>query len=174
MKTFDIIVAHDKNNGIGRQQDLPWKLKEDLQRFKKITCQTQDPSLINAVIMGRKTWESLPQSFRPLPQRKNVVLSQTLSTTPHKETLLYGELNQAIESLSQDKHIEKLFVIGGGQLYQQAIHHPQCQNLWVTLIHNTFDCDTFFPTYPKEFQLKDESILMSSDSLQYQFLLFSK
>ena len=75
---FDLIVAADQNLGIGLNGDLPWKLKGDLKYFRNLTIQTQDRNKINAVIMGRTTWESIPDKFRPLPNRLNIILSNSL------------------------------------------------------------------------------------------------
>ena len=73
---FSIILAIDSNNWLGKNNDLAWKLKSDMQYFKKITTQTQQENKQNAVIMGRKTWESIPEKFRPLPDRKNFLLTR--------------------------------------------------------------------------------------------------
>src|SRR3989338_11120601 len=76
MAPFNIIVAVDAKNGIGKKGGLPWSLPADLKHFKKITFNTTDESKMNAVVMGRKTWDSIPAKFRPLPGRLNVVLTR--------------------------------------------------------------------------------------------------
>lgn len=75
MRDFDIIVATSSNLGIGMEGYLPWKIQKDMDSFKKITTSTNNPRLKNACIMGRKTWQSLPPKYRPLPNRVNVILS---------------------------------------------------------------------------------------------------
>src|ERR1700733_8282193 len=76
MDMFDIVVACDINRGIGYNNTLPWRLSGDMKHFRNLTSTTSDPSKQNAVIMGRKTWQSLPESNRPLPKRFNIVLSR--------------------------------------------------------------------------------------------------
>ena len=73
---FSLIVAMDSQNGIGKNGQLPWHLPADLKHFKEITCTVRDPKKQNVVLMGRKTWDSIPEKFRPLPGRINVVLTR--------------------------------------------------------------------------------------------------
>src|SRR5262245_10605196 len=75
MVPFDIVVATDMNSGIGKDGQLPWNLPGDLRHFKDVTSRAKSPLKKNAVIMGRKTWEALPDKFRPLPGRVNLVLT---------------------------------------------------------------------------------------------------
>lgn len=77
MKTFSLVVASTQKGGIGLNGNLPWKkIPGDMAFFRKVTSTTTDPTLQNAVIMGRKTWESIPSKFRPLPGRLNVILTR--------------------------------------------------------------------------------------------------
>lgn len=75
--TFQIVVAATRKLGIGKAGTMPWKLPGDMAYFKELTMRTADPAKQNAVVMGRKTWESIPPKFRPLPGRVNVVLSRS-------------------------------------------------------------------------------------------------
>ena len=99
-----LIWAQDQNGGIGKNGNLPWHISEDLRNFKKIT-------LDSAVIMGRKTWESLP--IKPLPNRINIVLSKTMET----EALTFKSYKQCMEYL-KNNNIPKVFIIGGRSVYQ--------------------------------------------------------
>jgi len=81
-KPFSLVVAATQRGGIGLNNSIPWKLSTDMKFFKKVTSTTTDASKLNAVIMGRKTWDSIPQKFRPLPGRLNIVL--TRSSTENK------------------------------------------------------------------------------------------
>lgn len=139
MKPFSIIVAVSTNNGIGKNGKLPWKNKEDMQFFKNKTCKVEDPLKQNVVIMGRHTFESL--GMNPLPNRKNIVITshkyESVSTMP--------SLTMALKSLDTDDLIERIFIIGGERLYNEAINHPSCHNLYVNYINLDVECDTFFP-----------------------------
>jgi dihydrofolate reductase/thymidylate synthase len=75
-KTFDIIVAATKDWGIGKNGGIPWRLRGDMNYFRKITTETKNPQLRNCCIMGRKTYFSIPEKFRPLPDRLNVIISR--------------------------------------------------------------------------------------------------
>src|SRR3990172_2849902 len=128
---FSIIAAADKKMGIGIGNKLPWKLAGDLKYFSETTTKAS-PGKMNAVIMGRKTWESLPEKHRPLAGRLNVVLSRNELPLPDG-VLRASSLDDAFEKLSAPpRHegglrradVDEVFVIGGASLDEQAIHHP--------------------------------------------------
>lgn len=121
---FQIVVAATRSMGIGIDGHLPWKLPTDMKFFKKITSYTASSSKKNAVIMGRNTWESIPEKFRPLPGRLNVVLSRTIKTIDsHDDVIVSESLDAALALLASQPHstiVESIFVIGGGQVYRSA------------------------------------------------------
>jgi dihydrofolate reductase len=123
-----LIAAVARNRGIGLAGKLPWHLPDDLRRFKRITSG-------HTVLMGRKTWEALG---RPLPHRRNVVLSRT--PVPGAET--YASIDAARAALSQE---EWVFVIGGGEIYRQTL--PLADLLYLTIVDKDVEADTFFPEY---------------------------
>ena len=127
-KTFDIIVAHTRKSlGIGYENKLPWNhIKEDMKRFAKITTTVSDPSKQNAVIMGSNTWESLPSNSRPLPNRKNIIISISLDIN-NNETKTFPCLDSALNYSYNHEQIEKSFVIGGGMVYNEAIKRERGQ-----------------------------------------------
>ena len=85
--TFQLVVAATRKLGIGKAGSMPWKLPGDMAYFKEITSRTADPGKQNAVIMGRKTWESIPSKFRPLPGRINVVLTRGAAGSENSSAL---------------------------------------------------------------------------------------
>jgi dihydrofolate reductase/thymidylate synthase len=136
MKTFSIIAAiHKESRGIGLNGKLPWHLPEDLKRFKALT-------LNGTVIMGRKTWESLPKA---LPNRLNIVITKNPSmyTNVEGSVVFVDNIDSALQ-LAQSN----IFVIGGEEIYKQTINRRDCTRLYLTLVNNvTSEFDTYFPEF---------------------------
>ncbi len=128
-----LIAAIANNNCIGKGGKLPWHVPEDLAYFKKITKGT-------VVIMGRKTWESIPTAFRPLPHRTNVVLTSQEGYAVPKGVEVYQELAKALDA----HRAENIMIIGGATIYNQTI--DKADTLYITYIHETVHGDAFFPT----------------------------
>jgi dihydrofolate reductase/thymidylate synthase len=147
---FAIVVAADQDRGIGRENDLPWpKLPGDLAHFKRLTTMTRDHRHRNAVIMGRRTWDSVPPRYRPLAGRLNVVVSHGAPLVPdgvHVAT----SLDRAIATATAAQ-AETIYVVGGGQLYRDAVADPRCAVIYYTRIDGRFPCDTFFPPFEDAF-----------------------
>lgn len=161
---FFSVVAHDKHFGIGKHGHLPWHLPKDLAYFKTLTTTTSS-GIPNVVIMGRKTWESIPERFRPLPQRFNIVLSSKNILLPSSVGLAHS-LNEALK-LGASTNAERLFVIGGGQVFKESFSHPHCRGVYVTDIDASLDCDTFLASYSQRFSEK----LFIDSSLDQNILL---
>ena len=125
-----IIVAAGENNAIGKDNNLIWHLRDDLKRFKTLTSG-------HHIIMGRKTFESFP---KPLPNRTHVVISRQNNYKVPEGVVLVNSIKQAIEV---SKHDTQPFIIGGGQIYEQAM--PLANKIEITRVHENFEADTFFP-----------------------------
>lgn len=120
-RTFEVVVAATREMGIGKDGKLPWKLPSDLKFFKELTMSTSDPAKKNAVIMGRRTWESIPVERRPLRGRLNVVLTRSGSfdIATMENVVICSSMNSALDLLASSPYCfstEKVFVIGGGQI----------------------------------------------------------
>ncbi len=115
--------------------------------FTRITSKTsiEKEGLKNAVIMGRNTWFSIPEKYRPLPNRVNCVISRTLTQVPSAAHFLFSSLPDSMASLSLMDDIDKIFVIGGASLYTEALTMNECDKIYVTHIDEHFECDTFMP-----------------------------
>ncbi|XP_031556745.1 dihydrofolate reductase-like isoform X2 [Actinia tenebrosa] len=122
----------------------------EMKYFSRITSDVEDKNKENAVIMGRKTWESIPEKYRPLPDRLNIVLSRTIKAAPEKAEKVFSSLDDAFTALSKEPYIntiEKVFVIGGPTVYKDAIAHECCKKIYLTHIDHDYDCDIFFPEF---------------------------
>lgn len=162
MKNFSIISAMDENRGIGKDNQLPWHLSADLKHFAATTKG-------GTVIMGRKTWDSLPAAYRPLKDRLNIVVSRAELSLPDG-VLLAHSLDEALELAEQHGADRKAFVIGGAMLYAEAIEHPNCEELILTEIEGTADCDAFFPEIGKIWQINSESARMEEGGILFKFI----
>ncbi|XP_071730005.1 bifunctional dihydrofolate reductase-thymidylate synthase 1-like [Rutidosis leptorrhynchoides] len=149
-RTYQVVVAATRAMGIGKNGKLPWSLPSDLKFFKDITMSTLDPAKKNAVVMGRKTWESIPLEHRPLTGRLNVVLTRSGSfdIATAENVLICGSLVSALELLASSPYclsIEKVFLIGGGEILRESLNGSGCDAIHITEIEADFDCDTFIP-----------------------------
>ena len=168
--SFAIVVAADAKLGIGKAGDLPWKLPGDMAYFKTLTKQTSDPSKHNIVIMGRKTWDSIPARFRPLAGRKNIVTSRNRSLVLPEGVRAASSLDEALTQAAVDPaSTEQIFVIGGGQIYAGALAHPQCTKIYLTRVHASFACDTFLPAFEETFVLESSSEPQEDRNIRYVF-----
>lgn len=135
MKTT-IITACTKNLVIGKEGRIPWNIPADLKFFKEVT-------LNHPVIMGRKTWESLPK--KPLPERLNIVISKTLPQIKSDDLWIVNSLKAAIDAASYEDPNGEAFIMGGEQIYLQALQIPTLRKVIMSKIRKEYDGDTFFP-----------------------------
>ncbi len=159
---MDVIVAVSRNGVIGREGKLPWRLPSDMAHFKKLT-------IGQVVIMGHKTYKSIPEKFRPLPDRTNIVLSRTLAEPPHPEVILAQSLDEALERYSSEP-TKKVFVIGGTEVYKEAL--PRAKRLFLTQIEAKVEGDAFFPYaflefWRREWELEEASRIFQEGGDQY-------
>ena len=162
-----LIVAMCKNNGIGFNNKIPWKISEDMSYFSKKTSGNYlgDGDKKNVVIMGRNTWESLPKKYKPLPRRFNIVLTRNvqsllvldqrdiafLSSIDDAMNLCYGQREKG-ENLSKKKSVScnfnDIWIIGGSSVYQEFIKcwmNTELSKYYITYIDKDYECDTYFP-----------------------------
>lgn len=131
-----LIVAVDNENGIGKNNDLMWHLPADMKFFKETTTG-------HIVVMGRKNYESIPERFRPLPNRENAVL--TRSTDFEAEGCVVFHSLEACFAHYQDETERTVFIIGGGQIYQEALKTGLITEMFITHVNHVYGADTFFP-----------------------------
>ena len=159
MKAFNIIVAMDEKGGIGKSGNMPWHLPSDLKHFKEITsatCLMTDTGVSkekkNVVVMGRKTWDSVPEEFRPLSDRSNVVLTKNKDIQFPDGVIVAHSFEDIQRQLDKKSNVGEVFVIGGQQIFEAAIKHSMCFKIYATHIDGDFQCDTFFPRFKNHFK----------------------
>lgn len=162
--TLSLIAAMGENRVIGNKGKIPWHIPEDFKRFKSLT-------LGHPVIMGRKTFESIG---KPLPKRTNIVVTRNTSFTPRgwneatpKELAVVHTLEKALEMAKKSPGCEEMFIIGGAQIYKQAL--PLADKLYLTIVKGDFVGDAFFPDYSR-FDTEISREEHKNENYQFTFL----
>jgi dihydrofolate reductase len=158
-----IIVATDKNNVIGNENDIPWHIPEDFKYFKEQTMN-------KPIILGRKTWESLPR--KPLPNRIHYIISrnENYDVTEYKDVYCFNSLEDAINQAKIEQ--QEIMIIGGAEIYKQAL--PFTDKILRTLIDLEVQGDTYFPEIPKEFELTNSIKMLSQDDIKFYFETYER
>lgn len=156
---ISLMVAHDPDYVIGKDNQLPWHIPEDLAYFKKHT-------IGKGMVMGRNTFESIG---RPLPKRRNIVVTRNKQYKAQGVDIVHN-LEDAIK-LAETEH-EEVMVIGGEQIFREAL--PIADRLYITQIHRSFPGDTFFPEYGREWNLVAESERFDSNGIPFTYLIYER
>jgi len=157
---ISIIVAASTNNVIGKENGLPWRLPTDMKFFK-------DKTQGHTVIMGRKSWDSIPAKYRPLPNRINVVMSRD-ETLKLDCDLVSSNLQNVINYFTEQSSDDELFIIGGGELYKQAF--PMATKLYLTRVLAEVEGDTYLEGFnPEEWTLKSTSEVLTENGFEFVF-----
>lgn len=167
---FAIIAAAEKNMGIGKNGVMPWNLPSDLAHFNKTTRGAGQ----NAVIMGRVTWESLPAQHKPLKGRINIVITRNDAYELPEGVFKADSVEEALK-IAGKCEVEEAFVMGGAQIYFDAIKNPDCESVYLTEIDGHFDCDAFFPKIDsKVFKKTFESEEKTENGNKFRFSKYIK
>ena len=158
---INLVYARAANGVIGRDNSIPWRLSEDMAHFKQLT-------LGCPVIMGRKTWDSLPPKFRPLPGRTNIVVTRQPDWQA-EGAVRAPDLNAALLAAGD---VPDVWVIGGAQIYAQAL--PLAQRVEVTVIEQDFEGDAFAPELGPEWRVAAEAAHVAANGLPYRFVSYTR
>ena len=158
---LNLIFARARNGVIGKDNNLPWHLPEDLAHFKQTT-------LGQPVVMGRKTWESLPPKFRPLPGRTNIVVTRQQDWHDTGAVVAHS-IEEAVQQCASDAQV---WVIGGAEVYAQAM--PLATRAVVTEIEADFEGDAFAPTFDASWQETARSTHVAANGLTYSFVTWTR
>jgi dihydrofolate reductase len=152
-----LIVAISEDGTIGDRGKIPWHIREDLQRFKRLT-------MGHPIIMGRKTHESIG---KPLPGRTNIVLTQSANFTARPGVLAFASLNAALDHCRRQNE-QSVFIIGGRKVYEAAL--PLADKLFVTEVHRRVTGDTTFPDYDR----REWTEVSREDAPEYSFVEYAR
>lgn len=162
---ISLIAAVAANRAIGKNNELLWHLPEDMRHFRETTHG-------KPVIMGRKTWESLPDAFRPLPGRQNIVVSRNPAYQAPGATLV-GSLEDALRKAELSDKADEAFVIGGAELYRQAL--PLASRLYLTEVAESFEADVFFPeVLPQDWEEVSRQKQQSESGPSFSFVIYQR
>ena len=162
---ISIIVAMDQKRGIGKNGKIPWHIRDDLIKLKSLTKD-------HIVILGRKTYDSMVwyynKSGKPMPGRLYIVITRDEKYKPARDNAAVAHsLEEALKIVKENE----VFIIGGGQIFQQAL--PLADKLYLTIVQGDYNCDTFFPDY-SEFKKVDFEESKESEGHKYKFLELEK
>ncbi len=163
---ISIIVAVANNNVIGKDNTLIWHLPADMKFFKEKTSG-------HCVITGRKNYESIPEKFRPLPNRTNIVITRQKSYAA-PGAIVVDSIEKAIEKAKETNDTE-IFIIGGAEIYKQCLNFVD--KIYLTQIHHTFEGDAFFPSINKNHWKETSRIKGLTDEknkYEHEFLIYEK
>lgn len=157
-----LIVAISKNRAIGKNNDLIWHLPADMKFFSETTKGA-------IVLMGRRNWESIPDKYRPLPDRLNLVVTRD-RTFADPGCEVFNSVEAAIDKFSNDSR--DLFIIGGGQIYAYCLDHNLVDEMLITHIDESFEADTFFPDIDdNKWEIKQIQTFSKDDKNPYNFII---
>lgn len=185
MKINIIVAMCNKTRGIGFQNKLPWNIKNDLKQFKILTIGNKN----NAIVMGKNTWNSLPK--KPLPDRKNIILSSTLQPM---EKLNFNQIKKNNVSIFNNyknlmfnlekQSFNEVWIIGGEKIYNTFLENKLVDNIFITSIetYKPQSYDTYFPTIPNHYNLKHTSNCFTHSTIRgpelikyvYNYKIYSK
>jgi dihydrofolate reductase len=160
--TVSLVAAVARGGVIGRDGDIPWRLPEDVEHFKNLTTG-------HAVVMGRRTWDSLPDRFRPLPGRRNVVVTRNAGWSAD-DAERAGSVEEALVLLADEANV---FVIGGAEIYAAAL--PYADELLLTEIDADIEGDTSFPRWDRRaFEETDRDERQTADGTRFSFVTYRR
>lgn len=157
---MDMVVATDLNWGIGYRGSLLEYIPEDLKMFKTLTEN-------NIIVMGRKTFESLPNK-QPLPNRTNIVISSNSNFTDNKNIIIFDSVDKVLQEIYYTPREKKVYIIGGESIYKEFL--PYCTDIYVTKILNRYQSDRLFPNLDI---LSGYKLLFASETFEYKKIKFN-
>ncbi|XP_071379799.1 dihydrofolate reductase-like [Centroberyx affinis] len=182
-KPVRLIAAACNDMGIGKDGHLPWQLPSEFQFFLSNVTGVSRPGKMNMLVWGKLCWYSNPDCLFPMANTLHVVLSKTLRAAPDRAHFLCQDFESAVHLAAQPPLadlIETIWVVGGAQVYQDALLHPWCDLVYLTDVMADFDCDVFFPQFDRRvFKMQHRfpgvpSEVQEENGIKYKFQVFKK
>lgn len=178
----NLILAVDDKNWIWKNQQLPWNIPTDLKYFKEKTSQTEDLAKLNAVIMWRKTWESIPKKFKPLSDRINCIITKSIKTNDtwseiDNFTLYFNSIEKCLSELEGKENLENIFIIGWASLYNDFLKWKLLEfvdKIYLTKVKWDFNCDKIFSWIPENFIVEKYSEDFEENWFVFSFWEYKK
>lgn len=170
-KIVSLILACTLDGGIGNNNKIPWDIKDDMLKFKKITLETEDKTKKNALIMGSKTYMSLP--VKKLKDRINIVISRTDENNKlyrDNDIIKFYSIDMALNYCNNNNNIEKIYIIGGSYLYNYFLENNRLiHSIYLSIIKDNYECDTSINIEGvfKNFKLEKDINYMNDDYISY-------
>tara|TARA_B110001450_G_scaffold248926_1_gene265671 strand:- start:662 stop:1198 length:537 start_codon:yes stop_codon:yes gene_type:complete len=170
-KIVSLILACTLDGGIGNNNKIPWDIKDDMLKFKKITLETEDKTKKNALIMGSKTYMSLP--VKKLKDRINIVISRTDENNKlyrDNDIIKFYSIDIALNYCNNNNNIEKIYIIGGSYLYNYFLENNRLiHSIYLSIIKDNYECDTSINIEGvfKNFKLEKDINYMNDDYISY-------
>ncbi len=163
-----LIVAKAENEAIGKDNDLIWHLRDDMRYFSSTTKG-------HHVIMGRKNYDSIPDKYRPLPDRTNIIVTRN-SSFEAEDCVVVNSIEEGLK-IAEKNGDDEAFIIGGGQIYKTSLDENMLDKLYITYVHHNFEADVFFPDYDKSNWKKTSEIFHPKDEkheFSFSFVTYEK
>ncbi|KAG9273095.1 dihydrofolate reductase-like isoform X1 [Astyanax mexicanus] len=182
-KPIRLIAAACNNMGIGKDGRLPWSIPSEFKFFLDKITAVSKPGKKNLLVWGRYTWFSCPEGVLPLANTLHVILTKKLRSPPELADYICEDFDEAIRLASQpplSDLIETIWVIGGTEVYREAMEHPWCDLIYLTDIMADFDCDVFFPDFDRNIYRKQSRFpgvpdeIQEENGIKFQFQVFKK
>ncbi|AWP08770.1 putative dihydrofolate reductase-like [Scophthalmus maximus] len=182
-KPVRLIAATCNDMGIGKDGKMPWNLPAEFQYYRSTVSRVSRPGKMNLMVWGKLCWFSQPKTMFPLENTLHVVLSTSMSAVPDHAHFLCDDFDSAVRIASEPPladMIETIWIVGGTQVYKEALGHPWCDLVYLTNIMAEFDCDVFFPEFDRGlFKLQERfphvpSDIQEENGIQYKFQVFKK
>lgn len=176
MKKFSVIMTIDKKNWIWNKSWFAWVIKADNDRLEEITSKTKDLGKLNAVVMWRRIWESIPAKNKPLSDRINCIVSKKLLMENNGSkiddfVLHFNSFEHALEEIENKENVEDIYVIGWSSVFEKALEHKNLDKIYLTEIDHNFKCERSVEFDKSNYELLEKWEWQEENGIKFRFSL---